>query len=379
MKKKTLCWQKAIPLVIYLIAGCLCGSGAIGILDVYGEMNILVFFSILIVGLYAVIFLQTIVHEGGHLVFGLMTGYRFSSFRIGNVMLISQNGKLKIKRYKLAGTGGQCLMVPPMLDANGNIPYVLYNFGGSIMNLICGAITLIAYIVVPYGILGYILRCNTLMALAMALVNGIPLKLGLVNNDGHNAVSLSKDKNALTAFWQQLKINEAISKNIRSKDMPKEWFEISADADIGNSLIATIKVFRCNRLMDEHRFAEASAEIDKMISSADIALIDIYKRLLICDLAFCRMISSNDKEDIERLFDRPQKKFMQSMSKNPSVIRTLYTYSLLCEDDVNKAEKYLKIFEKTALNYPYACEVDGERELMEKANEVKVSFAGGEA
>ena len=39
-------------------------------------------FLLLMVVLYLALFLQTIIHEGGHLVFGLLTGYRFSSFRI---------------------------------------------------------------------------------------------------------------------------------------------------------------------------------------------------------------------------------------------------------------------------------------------------------
>ncbi len=376
--KKKISWQKAVPFAIYTAAGGICGVSAINMLGSFmGNMNIVLFFAIFYISLYAMIFVQTIAHESGHLIFGLLTGYVFSSFRIGSAIMIKQNGKLKVKRYNLAGTGGQCLMVPPTPDENGDIPYVLYNLGGSLMNIICGVITLIIYIAVPQGFFGYILLCNTLMAFAIALTNGIPLKLGLVNNDGHNAISLGKDKNALHAFWQQLKKNEANSKNIRLKDMPKEWFEIPSDADLNNSLISTIKVFNCNRLMDEHRFDEAKAEIEKTIYS-NFAVLDIYKRLLVCDLAFCEMISSNDKSKVERLFDKGQKKLMRAMGKNPSVIRTLYAHSLLCEENKNNAERYLKNFEKAALSYPYACEIESERELMAKADEAKARFAGGE-
>lgn len=377
-KKKKICWQKAVPFAIYMIAGGICGVSAINICETYlKEMNMVVFFAMFYISLYVMIFMQTVVHEVGHLVFGLLTGYGFSSFRIGSIMLIKQNGKLKIKRYKLAGTGGQCLMVPPALDEKGNMPYVLYNLGGALMNIICGVITLMIYIAVPQGIFGYILLCNTLMAFAIALTNGIPLKLGLVNNDGHNAISLGKDKNALHAFWQQLKINEANSQNIRLKDMPKEWFEVPNDADLTNSLTATIKVFNCSRLMDEHNFDEAKEEMKKLIYS-DFAVLDIYKRLLVCDIAFCEMISSNDKSQVERLFDKQQKKLMRAMSKNPSVIRTLYAYSLLCEENEKNAERYLKSFEKVASSYPYTREIENERELMAKADEAKKRYAGGE-
>ena len=39
-------------------------------------------------------FANIIVHEGGHLVCGLLSGYGFSSFRIGSLMLVKIDGKL---------------------------------------------------------------------------------------------------------------------------------------------------------------------------------------------------------------------------------------------------------------------------------------------
>ena len=50
-------------------------------------------------------FITTVIHEGGHLVFGLISGYSFSSFRIGSIMLVKINGKLRIRSFNLAGTG----------------------------------------------------------------------------------------------------------------------------------------------------------------------------------------------------------------------------------------------------------------------------------
>lgn len=82
----------------------------------------------------AALYLQIILHEGGHLVCGLLSGYRFVSFRIGSWMLQKENGKLCLHRYTLAGTGGQCLLAPPEMT-NGKMPYQLYNLGGVLMNL----------------------------------------------------------------------------------------------------------------------------------------------------------------------------------------------------------------------------------------------------
>lgn len=49
--------------------------------------------------------LQAILHEGGHLVCGLLSGYRFLSFRVGSFTLLRQNGRLVLRRFYLPGTG----------------------------------------------------------------------------------------------------------------------------------------------------------------------------------------------------------------------------------------------------------------------------------
>lgn len=60
----------------------------------------------IILCLYAAAFLQTIVHEGGHLVCGLLSGYKFSSFRVGKVILVKKKDGIKRGRYSLMGTRG---------------------------------------------------------------------------------------------------------------------------------------------------------------------------------------------------------------------------------------------------------------------------------
>lgn len=104
--------------------------------------------GVLFIGMYLGIFLQLTIHEAGHLVFGLKSGYRFSSFRIGSFMWLKENDKIVSRKLRLAGTGGQCLMVPPQMQ-DGKIPVILYNLGGSIMNLVASAVFLIIYLLIP--------------------------------------------------------------------------------------------------------------------------------------------------------------------------------------------------------------------------------------
>lgn len=76
-----------------------------------------------------------ILHETGHLVCGLLSGYKFVSFRIYSLTFIKMDGRLRVRRYSIAGTGGQCLLTPPDLPLK-KIPTGWYNFGGVLFNII---------------------------------------------------------------------------------------------------------------------------------------------------------------------------------------------------------------------------------------------------
>ena len=123
--------------------------------------------------------LHMIIHEIGHLICGLISGYKFSSFRIMNFILIQKNGKLKIKRLTIAGTGGQCLMAPPDMK-DEKIPILLYNLGGPIFNLIAGIIfLLIFFILMPYPLVGASVFVFSLVGIIFAVLNGIPMPMGV--------------------------------------------------------------------------------------------------------------------------------------------------------------------------------------------------------
>ena len=74
------------------------------------------------------IFLQVSLHEAGHLMCGLASGYRFVSFRIFSFTWIRQGGKVRMKRFSVSGTGGQCLLAPPE-KPDEEIPVTLYRWG----------------------------------------------------------------------------------------------------------------------------------------------------------------------------------------------------------------------------------------------------------
>ena len=106
----------ALTIVPYLILGVYAADSAA---DFFAEENLggeLIVMGALLLLAVVLIFAHVIIHEGGHLVCGLISGWKYLSFRVGNLTLVKQDGKLKCKKTTVAGTGGQCLMIPPQCE-----------------------------------------------------------------------------------------------------------------------------------------------------------------------------------------------------------------------------------------------------------------------
>lgn len=365
-KKKK--WGQYISTMFFVLLGAVCGF----LMIAYGKKmadigksdgEVLLSFALLFAAMYLAIYLHMIIHEAGHLVFGLISGYKFSSFRVMSFMWVKESGKIKLKRLTVAGTGGQCLMAPPEL-VNGKMPVVLYNMGGAAMNIIAAALFFgLHFAAAEIPLLSTVFLMMAVIGVMMAIMNGVPMRMGTVDNDGYNTLSLTRSKDACRSLWIQLKVNEQISKGVRSKDMPEEWFVLPSDEEMKNGMTAVIGVFACCRLMDEHRFEEAESTMAHLLE-IDSGITGLHRGLMVCDRIYCELIGENRSEVLCGMMDKEQKRFMKSMKSFPSVLRTEYVYAALCEKDGEKAAKIMEQFEKRAKSYPYPNEIQAERELI---------------
>ena len=363
--------NKIIAIIIGLFPGFIAGVIITSLLkwfyyDLSDELFILAAVCCIVIAICALI-IGIAIHEAGHLIFGLMTGYKFSSYRIFSLMLLKdENNKLRLKRFKIAGTGGQCLMIPPDMK-DGKIPSTLYNFGGVIANAIIGVVFFILFLIfLNVKLLALVMIIFSITNITFAMANGIPMSASGVDNDARNAIAIKENPEAMRAFWIQMKINENTSKGIRLKDMPDEWFVLPSEEQMQNSMIASLAVFAANRLVDEKRFEEADALMTQIIEGEN-ATIMFYKQLLTCDRIYIELISECRSEVIENMLDTNQRGFMKAMKDYPAIIRTQYTYELLLKENAEKANYWLDTFEKIAKKYPYENEMNAERELIDIA------------
>ncbi|MBE6716437.1 MAG: hypothetical protein E7573_05910 [Ruminococcaceae bacterium] len=367
--------QQNITIVLGLLIG-----GAIGFLTVLYTYKIfpdesdglhrIISLLIFLFSMYAGFLLHIIIHEAGHLVFGLLSGYRFSSFRIFSFMILQENGKIKSKKLSVAGTVGQCLMIPPESNDEKK-PFVLYNLGGTIMNILVAVFTAVLFFVFyNNAYISIIMLMFSVCGFVIAANNGIPMHIGMVDNDGYNTYSICKNPDSVHAFWFQMKVNELLLKGCRLKDMPEEWFVLPTDEEMQSNMLAAKGVFVCNRLMDMHSFSEAKALILHLLNT-DNAITELHRKLLICDLIYINLITFCPEEDILSLLTKEQKKFMKSMKNFPSVLRTEYIVALIFESNFINADKIKKMFEKNSLKYPYPSDIQSERELMDIADSLR--------
>ena len=357
MKKKQI-----IPAMLGGVIGGIAGySGAKYFAGVGGNREVILPFIIVLAFSY---FLHIIIHESGHLIFGLLSGYQFVSFRVGSLTLYKIKGKYKFGKYKLAGTGGQCLMAPPEMK-DGMIPYRLYNMGGAIMNLLFSVPTITIWAMLrPTGLGKVFCVVWSIVGLFSAATNGIPMSMGQIDNDGKNAISLGKNKKALRAFWVQLKVNQMQVEGMSLVHMPEEWFELPESEDMKNPMIAVLGALHCNRMMEEKRYEEVSRKIDQLLRS-ETGMLGVHRMLLQIDQVFCEIMSSRNEKVLNSMNDKQVKQFMKAMKNYPAILRTQYAYALHIEKDLNKAEKIKKRFERIMKTHPIQGELNAERQFIE--------------
>lgn len=357
-----------LPMVLMVLAGAAVGyfgadylfprAEAAGSLGEY-----LMELGTLLLALAGAVYLHTILHEAGHLVFGLASGYRFVSFRIGSLMWQKDGETLRFCRFTLAGTAGQCLMAPPDLT-DGKMPYKLYNMGGAFMNLITAVLAVgLAAVSGEHELLRTFWEMMALIGVATALINGIPMQVGGVANDGRNALLLGKDPAAMRAIWIQLKINEQQAQGKALRQMPEEWFALPTEG-MDDPLVAALAVLRENRFMEQHCFEQAAGLIDTLESQPN-GILPIHRNTMFCDRLTCALLTGEETARLMECWNgKEMRAFRNQMASFLTVLRTEYIVALLQKRHGQAAERILAKFEKRAKRYPMKADVETERALM---------------
>lgn len=363
-----------LGLSILPIITSIASSSGSSLSDMSG-FEFIISFSALLIFAFMSIFIHTILHETGHLIGGLLAGFKFLSFRFFRWVLISEGGKLKIKNYNISGTGGQCLMYSERPITSRE--FSMYIAGGVVVNLM--VVVLSVLYLSLFGIKslfpGGFIAIMGIIGLLLALSNGLPVKMGGIPVDGYYYWRRRNDNEFLELFTKTLKINAEQTSGTRLANMPEHYF-VNPNFYTDNSdklMAASIFV---SHMVDTYSFEDAQKNIEAVI---DINGEDnnIYNLELKCDYLYCELMINGFSAKSKSLYDSVLKTYINNNSKfQTNKIRIKHAIELFSGNEAAAGKLRVKI-EKLAEKYPNKGEALQDLDLINKTIEIYESTKEG--
>ena len=308
-------------------------------------------------------FLQLIIHEGGHLVAGLLTGYRFVSFRVLNWLLIRKDDRLQWRNFELAGTGGQCLLAPPDKPLE-QIDTRWYNAGGVLANVITAvlAIVLMYTVDMPFW-LHALMFLMTFIGVSFALLNGIPMKVGGVANDGLNLFQMEKDRPAKLSFCNILDVNARCQEGEPYAEMPEHLFALPDPFDWENSMHVAAVLLSVTRMMAFHQWEDAYQLLTEAHDNKD-NYMRLYQLEIENMMTQVCIFTGRDDEARKHYSKDVAKHVTQHASTQSDKQLTLMAVALALNGDRPRAEQIFKELEARRDRYAHQSDVALSLDLM---------------
>lgn len=303
----------------------------------------ILYFLVALVFFYLMIVVQTIIHEAGHLVFGLLTGYGFLSFRIFSFTLVKKDGKIVRKKLKVVGIPGQCLLTPPEWKEDGKYPYVWYNLGGGMLNLITSLLAALLFLThspLAYWGAGIFI----LTGVILGLTNIIPMSMG-VPNDGKNCLLCAKSRENQRAFYLQLKMNAMMSDGVSVKDMPEEFFVIDGDVPLNplTFFVGSMKYYRYLQMDEFGQAKEWLATMEQQAEKLPLAFVNSFD----LERIYCMLREDAPLEEVAATRAVLMPVFLQN--KDLSILRVKYAYCVLLTEEERELIDWLVYSKKGKL------------------------------
>ncbi len=328
------------------------------------EMGGVILFSFL--SFLVAIAVHILFHEGGHLIAGLLTGYRFVSFRIFNFTLLKSEGKFCIKRFKIAGTGGQCLLAPPQKPLE-EIDAVWYNAGGFLANLLLSGGALWGFFFAGEPLAKVFLFIFALTGIFFALLNGIPFKVGGMPNDGYNMKMLRHNLESKRALCTQLSVNALVQEGVRPNAMPAEWFTTPKGGDFnwGDPLQLSIRLMEASYIMDCGDMEKSHQMLEEAYLHRE-KIAPFFINEIVCELIYTSLATGRKEMAIELYTKEIQRYISQHRKVMSSKERVMFAVKLLMEGDPAGAKEIMDSVSYRQDEYLMQGEVKMDLFLMEQ-------------
>lgn len=323
------------------------------------------YFLIFFISMHIVRNLLSFYHELGHLVFGLLSGYRFAYFQLLRYRIQKRNDRFEIVRKNSKSDLFQCIMAPPDTDFK-TFPVRLFFLGGYLMvSLFILLFLSLAFLFPSMSLPRFLFLQFVLMGSIYVLIGGLPTNINGSRTDTYNALTIPKDFHARCAFFIPRLVTCYSLKNIRLRDMPEEWFYLPSPDELTDKTHSRMCSYYIDWLMDQGKFAEADEAMD-YIFSHEYLFMGPYALLVSCNKIYLILVHTKKYEQVKFFYNDFIKNLMVKYGALPTVKRTQYIIALLYEKDMEKAA-YLKSVFLASKSQFYPTEYESELELIEIA------------
>lgn len=314
----------------------------------YGTVFLITFdiFSIV-----ASIFIQIFLHELGHSLVAIFLGYDFTFFRLGSFALVKKNGKLKIAKFEIPGTGGQALFAPKG-KAYENFSYKLYMYAGIISNLF---FSILAFLIMYFNKNYFLDQFSYFFAsigIYIFLTNGLKIDADILN-DAMQVKLLDKYEEYRIFTKYNLKIARLLvdGKEIQDMDQDEVDFILSCDNQFAEMGILKGDYYSQNLDLDKAK-EEYEKALDKKVLSGKLQ-----KQALINEIIYLSLIKK-DQANYEKYFTKEFEFFLDNfLMKLINGYYTKYAKLLLIDKDQKAAEKLKTQYIRFRKNYIFESEI----------------------
>lgn len=320
------------------------------------EVNTLVAILMHVLGVILVLPVFIGVHEAGHMVFGLASGFSLLTYKIGPFEWYKKDDKIAFRLNSLSSMVlGQCLMIPPKPKKKVKPKFYLYNAGGLIFSYSLDVILVLLFFLTGNGYIKHLLVPVISISVFLTLNNSIYQEGGF--NDVCNHRLVKSNSKYIYSIMYQLEIiaNITNGKRYGAKTLYEPYFEEKL-----NHITLPVAQLRFYQAIDKSDFVEAKRISDIIRKNYNNILLPVQKVSVIFVILFTDIVIEEKFTQFKRHFKWIGEKEKAICMKYDYDIRYYYDiYSKIYRDDYEIKEDVIKLINSPVL-------LEGEKLSLEK-------------
>lgn len=300
--------------------------------------------------------LHVVLHEAGHLVGGLLSGYEFIMFRLFNTVWIKTDQGISRRHQQVQGLLGQALMMPP--EDVANPPFLLYHSSGFLVNLLTGILLILLGNALSNSTVSLMLYASAATAFLLFLMNAIPKQ----PNDGYNIVAQIKRPETTTELTTILRLYGEMVRGTSFTELQK-YSHLDKNDSIENPNNVTLLTAQAAAYQEQYDF-ERALEIYARIWEQRDDLLEPHKPDVYLNYLFNLLLTNPHHEDIELVKESAVLKYY-SESKAADVLKTRAAEAIYVDGDFALAKELLAEGKPMIAQAPTVAEENLEYQLYE--------------